>query len=77
MLVGGLRMLLRDIRMFLTLGMVALAVMFSCGSMCLGSVFVMFGRLVVLISCHCKPRWLSAPSFEQRLRPPNVPDVLK
>jgi hypothetical protein len=56
MLVGGLWMLLCTGGVFLALGMVALAMMFSGGTMCLGSVFVVFGCLVVFVSCHFKPR---------------------
>ena len=52
MLVGGLRMLLGDIRMFLALGMVALAVMFSSGPMCLRSIFVMLRCFIMFISSH-------------------------
>jgi hypothetical protein len=44
----------------LTLGMVTLAMMFSGGTMRLGSVFVVFGCLVVFVSCHLKPRLLLA-----------------
>ena len=68
-LVCGLRMLLGAGGVFLALGVVAFAVMFGGGAMGLGSVFVMFGSLVVFIFCHSKPRWLSAPSFEQPLGP--------
>jgi hypothetical protein len=34
----------------LALGMVTLAMMFSCGTMRVGSVFVVFGCLVVFVS---------------------------
>jgi hypothetical protein len=51
-LVSGLRMLLRARRMFLALGMVALAVVFGGGAMGLGGVFVMFGGLVVFVFSH-------------------------
>jgi hypothetical protein len=60
MLVSGLRMLLCAGGVFLALGMITLAMMFSGGTMRLGSVFVVFGRLVVFVSCHFKPRWLLA-----------------
>ena len=63
MLVGSLRMLLGDIRMFLALGMVALAMVFSSGTVCLRSVFVMLGSLVMFVSSHFSPRRLSAPSL--------------
>jgi hypothetical protein len=62
-LVRGLRMLLRGIRMFLALGVVAFAMMFSGRTMCLGGIFVMFGCFIVLVSGHCKPPWLFAPSL--------------
>src|SRR5580704_11450337 len=65
MLIGGLRMLLRTSRVFLALGVVALAVMFSGGTMCLGRVFVVFGCLVVFVSCHIKPRSLLASNWRK------------
>lgn len=52
MLVCRLRVLFGTARMLLALGMVALAVMFGGGTMCLGSIFVMFGSLIVFISGH-------------------------
>jgi hypothetical protein len=55
-------MLLGAGRVFLPLGMVALAMMLSSGTVCLGGVFVMFGCFVVFVSGHCKPPWLLAPS---------------
>ena len=63
MLVGGLRMLLGDIRMFLALCMVALAMVFSSGTVSLRSIFVMLGSLVMFVSSHFHPRRLSAPSL--------------
>ena len=39
---------------FLPLGMVALAMMFSSGTVCLGSILMMFGCFVVFVSGHCK-----------------------
>ena len=65
MLIGGLRMLLRSIRVLLALGVVALTMVLGGGTVCLGRVFVMFGGLVVLVSCHDKPRLLFAPSGQQ------------
>jgi hypothetical protein len=47
---------------FLALGMVTLAMMFSGRTMCFSGVLVMLGRLVVFVSCHDKPLWLLAPS---------------
>jgi hypothetical protein len=55
MLVGRLRMLLCGIRMLLTLGVIALAVMFGRGTVCLSRIFMVFGCLVMFISSHCKP----------------------
>ena len=52
MLVGGLRMLLGDIRMFLAFGMVALTMVFSSGTVSLRSIFVMLGSLVMFVSSH-------------------------
>ncbi|MGA7807497.1 hypothetical protein [Bradyrhizobium sp.] len=52
MLVCGLRVLLGAAGMLLGLCMIALAVMFRGGTMCLGSVFVVFGSLVVFVSGH-------------------------
>jgi hypothetical protein len=52
MLVGSLRMLFGAVRVLLALGVVALAVMFGGGTMCLGSIFVMFGSLVVFFFGH-------------------------
>ena len=62
-LVRGLRMLLRGIRVFLALGMVAFAMMFSGRTMCLGGIFVMFGCFIMFVSGHGKPPWLFAPSL--------------
>jgi hypothetical protein len=52
MLVGRLRVLLGACGVFLPLGMIALAVMFSGGSMGLGRAFVMFCCFVVFVSGH-------------------------
>jgi len=52
MLIGGLRVLLRAAGVFLSLGMVALAVMLRGGTVGLGGVVVMFGCLVVLVFSH-------------------------
>jgi len=52
MLICSLRMLLRSIGMLLAFGVIPLAVMFGGGTMCLGSVFVVFGSLVVFVSSH-------------------------
>jgi hypothetical protein len=52
MLMRGLRMLLGACGVFFALGVVALAVMFGGGTMCLGSVFVVFGGLVMFVFSH-------------------------
>ncbi len=52
MLVCSLRVLFGAARVLLALGVIALAVMFRGGTMCLGSVFVVFGSLVVFVSGH-------------------------
>ena len=52
MLIGGLRMLLRAACVFLALGMIALAMMFRGGTVCLGCSLVMLSSLVVFVSCH-------------------------
>jgi hypothetical protein len=56
-LMSGLRVLFGALSMFFALGMIALAVVFSGGTVCLSCIFVMFGGLVVFVSRHCKPRW--------------------
>src|SRR5260370_13416954 len=57
-LMGRLRMLLGGVRMFLALGMVALTVMFSGGTVCLGSILMVFSSLVVFVSSHLYASWL-------------------
>ena len=52
MLIRSLRMLLSTGGVFLTLGMVTLAMMFGGGTVGLGGVFVMFGCFVVFVSGH-------------------------
>jgi len=52
MLVCSLRVLFGTACVLLALGMVALAVMFGGGSMCLGCIIVMFGCFIVFISSH-------------------------
>lgn len=51
-LIGSLRMLFGAVRVLLALGVIALAVMFGGGTVCLGRAFVMFGSLVVFVSGH-------------------------
>jgi hypothetical protein len=74
MLVCGLRVLFGAARVLPALGVVTLAVMFGGGTMCLGSVFVVFGSLVVFFSCHGNPHWLLAPSPHKLAVYGNVPD---
>ena len=62
MLICGLRVLLRAACMFLTLGMIALAVVFRSRTVRLGGVFVMFGSFIVLISSHFSLVGYYAPS---------------
>jgi hypothetical protein len=76
MLVCSLRVLFGTARVLLALGVVTLAVMFGCGTMCLGSILVVFGSLVVFISSHkilvrC---WLPAgtnPPYRETFRQPD------
>jgi uncharacterized damage-inducible protein DinB len=58
MLASCLRMLLCARSMLPTLVMIALAVMFGGGSVCLGRVFVVFGGFIVLVSRHLYLPWL-------------------
>jgi hypothetical protein len=57
-LMSGLRVLFGTLSTFFALGMIALAVVFSGGTVCLGCIFVMFGGFVVFVSRHRKPRRL-------------------
>jgi hypothetical protein len=52
MLVSGLRMLLGTLSMFFALSMIALAVVFSGGTVCLGCIFVVLRSLIVFVSSH-------------------------
>jgi hypothetical protein len=72
-MVGGLRMLLCDVRMFLALGMVAVAVMFGCGTVRLRRIFVVFGCLVMFISSHRKPFGYQLPVGFELTWAPIVP----
>ena len=49
------------VRVLLTLGMIALAVMFGSGAVGLRRVLVMLGGLVVLVSSHFSPLWRLLP----------------
>jgi hypothetical protein len=73
MLVCSLRVLFGTARVLLALGVVALAVMFGGGTMCLGSVFVVFGSLVMFVSGHGILVWLSTPSWQKLAASGNVP----
>jgi len=52
MLISGLRVLLGTLSMFFALGMIAPAVVFSGGAVCLRCIFMMFGSLVVFVLSH-------------------------
>jgi hypothetical protein len=56
-------MLLRGIRVFLAFGVIALPMMFSGGAMGFRSIFMVFGSLVVFVSCHCEPRFGCLPEL--------------
>jgi hypothetical protein len=73
MLVCSLRVLFGAARVLLALGVVALAVMFGGGTMCLGSVFVVFSGLVMFISSHGILVGLLAPSRHKLAVSGNVP----
>jgi hypothetical protein len=73
MLVCSLRVLFGTARVLLALGVVALAVMFGGGTMCLGSVFVVFGSLVMFVSGHGILVWLLTPSWQKLAASGNVP----
>jgi hypothetical protein len=70
MLMGSLRMLNRGIRMLFTLGMIALAVMFSGSAVGLRCILVMLGGLVVLVSSHF--RLFSCLLPQRVIKPPAV-----
>lgn len=65
-LMSSLRMLLGGGRMLLTLGMVALAVVFRSGPVCLGRVLVVLGGFVVFVSSHGRFLRRFAPSARSR-----------
>jgi hypothetical protein len=69
MLVGRLRVLLGACGVFLPLGMIALAVMFSGGSMGLGRVFVMFCCFVVFVSSHLLSLMFGSQPCDLKPRP--------
>jgi len=56
MLVRGLRVLFGTAGVLPALAVIALAVMFGGGSMFLGSIFMMFGSLVMFVFGHEIPR---------------------
>jgi hypothetical protein len=53
-LVCRLRMLLGAVGVFLTLHVIALAVVFRGGAMRLGGIFVVLGSLAVFVLCHLR-----------------------
>ena len=57
-------MLLCSVCVLSAFGMIAFAVMLGCGAMRLGSVFVMFGSLVMFVSCHLAPLGVFSSQFE-------------
>ena len=68
--VRGLRVLFGTPGVLPALSVVALAMMFGGGAMFLGSVFVMFDSLVMFVSGHEIPRWLSVPQAARTCRTP-------
>jgi hypothetical protein len=58
MMVSGLRVLLSALRMLFGVGMIALAVQFSGGTVCLRGILVVIGSFVVFVSCHSEPHSL-------------------
>lgn len=79
MLVCSLRVLFGSARVLLALGVIALAVMFRGGTMCLGSVFVVFGSLVVFVFGHEVLVGCQLPAGTNSLRPKTFqqPDRLR
>lgn len=61
-LVGGLRVLLGTLGMFLALGMIAFAVVFGGGTVGLSCVFVVLSSFVVFVFGHFRLVRLFAPS---------------
>ena len=55
MLVCGLRVLFGTVCVLLAFGVVALAVMFGGGTMCLGCIIVVFGCFIVFVFSHNNP----------------------
>ena len=68
MRVCSLRMLLRTRGVLLALGMVALAMMFGGGTMCLGGMFVMLGGLVMVMLDACVVAHISSPGGNVKTR---------
>jgi hypothetical protein len=68
MLVSGLRVLLGTLSMFLALGMIAFAVVFSGRTVRHGRIFMVLGSLVVFVSSHLFSRSFIAPSLAAKLR---------
>ena len=63
-LMGGLRMLLCSGRVLLALGVVALAMAFRSGPVCLGSILVVLRSFVVFVSCHGRFPFALLPAGE-------------
>jgi hypothetical protein len=68
MLVSGLRVLLGTLSMFSSLGMIALAVVFSGRTVRLGRVFMVLGSLVVFVSSHLFFSLVYSPQSGSNLR---------
>jgi hypothetical protein len=75
LLVCCLRVLLSSARVLFALGVVALAVMFGCGTMSLCSIIVMFGCFIVFIFSHNNSMCCWFPSWGKPLKPVIVPAV--
>jgi hypothetical protein len=75
-LTRSLRVLLRARRVLFAFGVIALAVVLGGRTMCLGSVFVVLGGLIMLVSCHEILVGWSAPSVGELAVPANVPIIV-
>jgi hypothetical protein len=62
--------------MLFAFGVIALAVVLRGRTMCLGSVFVVLGGLIVLVSCHEILVGWSAPSVGELAVFANVPIIV-
>ena len=75
-LARSLRVLLRARRVLFAFGVIALTVVLGGRTMCLGSVFVVLGGLIMLVSCHGILVGWSAPSVGELAVPANVPIIV-